>query len=121
MGMERKQEMPRRRKQENSNMPPSALKRNQKCAAAQTRARKRGIFTKAGWRVQTFSCRISKTRKRFSKMLYSAKLLWYHQPKFGEGAAGMINRSFANEYFYAYAGFAFYDGKAYTCIAAKPG
>ena len=33
----------------------------------------------------------------------------------------MTKRSFANEYFYAYAGFAFYFGKAYTCIAAKPG
>jgi hypothetical protein len=54
-------------------------------------------------------------------VLYSAKLLCYAQHKSGKGAADMTKRSFANEYFYAYAGFAFYFGKAYTCIAAKPG
>jgi hypothetical protein len=39
----------------------------------------------------------------------------------GKEQQTMSKRSFANEYFYAYAGFAFYYGKAYTCIAAKPG
>ena len=54
-------------------------------------------------------------------MLYIAKHLCYDLAKFRKGAADMTKRGFANEYFYAYAGFAFYYGKAYTCIAAKPG
>ena len=54
-------------------------------------------------------------------VLYIAKHLCYDLAKFRKGAADMMKRGFANEYFYAYAGFAFYYGKAYTCIAAKPG